>query len=132
MTLFFPLIPLVHADIEVFDSYVPSILKLLGPDGVAFIHHSNFKDSGQATNIHNRSENVTAGYVRSVIELNGGSVLTQEKINWGSNLLIDCLTTFGNKGSHQGPVSIDNDRFMDEAENCKRVVNLYCSDLVQR
>jgi|SRR5579872_6142783 len=122
---------LVHADIEVFDSYLPAILKLLRPDGAAFIHHSNFKGSGEATNIHNRSENVTGQYVRSVVEKHGGSILIQEKINWGSKSLIDCLTIFDNRGSHRGPLSIDNPGFMEEAENCKRIVNQYCSNLTR-
>jgi SAM-dependent methyltransferase len=119
---------LVHADIEVFDLYIPAILRLLKPDGMAFIHHSNLKDSGETANIHNRSENVTARYVKEVVELNGGSISTQEKINWGSKLLIDCLTTFGHRGSDHGPGAFDNYKFMDEAENCKRVVNLYCGE----
>ena len=119
---------LVHADIEVFDSYIPAILRLMKPDGIAFIHHSNFKDSGESKNIHNRSENVTARYVGEVIELNGGSILIQEKINWGGKLLVDCLTTFGKRHPMYRPVVLENYRFMDEAENCKRVINLYCGD----
>jgi 2-polyprenyl-3-methyl-5-hydroxy-6-metoxy-1,4-benzoquinol methylase len=123
---------LVHADSEVFDSYIPAILKLMRPDGVGFIHHSNFEDSGETVNIHNRSENVTAEYVRSLIQRNGGSALIQEKINWGSKLLIDCLTIFGPRSCNRKSVSIDNYDFMDEAENCKRVVNQYCSESTQR
>ena len=66
---------LVHADTEVFDSYLPTILRLLKPDGVAFIHHSNLMDSGETKNSHNRSENVTAKYIRSLVENNNGYVL---------------------------------------------------------
>ncbi len=120
---------LVHADIEVFDSYIPAILSLMKPNGIAFIHHSNLKDSGEPTNLHNRSENVEAEYISSIVEQNGGSVLIQEKINWGSKLLIDCLTTFV-AGRHQRePISIDNYNFMGEAEHCKRIINQYCMKL---
>jgi SAM-dependent methyltransferase len=122
--LIFSFDSLVHADIEVFDSYIPAILRLLRPNGVAFIHHSNFMDSGETTNKHNRSEDVTARYVKSIIEHNSGSVFIQERINWGSTMLIDCLTTFGTR-LHK-TAFLDNYKFMDEAKNCKHIINQYC------
>jgi SAM-dependent methyltransferase len=122
---------LVHADVEVFESYIPQILRLLRPDGTAFIQHSNLKGSGDVTNIHNRSENVTAKYVGSLIEQNSGSVLVQEKINWGSTFLIDCLTTFAARSSRLESISLDNYNFMSEAEDCKRIISQYCSDMAR-
>lgn len=118
---------LVHADAGVLDRYVPAIVKVLRHDGVAFIHHSNYRDSGETNNAHYRSEDVSATMVREIIEQNGGAVLVQETINWGSNFLIDCLTTFGPGDAREQPIIFANNRFMDEASNAKLVIDRYSS-----
>lgn len=118
---------LVHADTEVFNTYIPAILKILTHDGVAFIHHSNFRDSGETSNVHHRSEDVSAAIVRGIVERNGGAVAVQETINWGSDRLIDCLTIFARGASQDQPVIFANDKFMDEASNTKLVIDRYSS-----
>jgi len=118
---------LVHADMEVMNEYIPSILKLLGRDGVAFIHHSNFSHSGETENVHHRSEDVTAASVRKLIEEHGGALRVQETINWGSSHLIDCLTTFGTGERRDDPVIFENFRFMEEANHTKAVFDRYCA-----
>lgn len=118
---------LVHADEEVFKNYIPAILSALRHGGVAFIHHSNYKDSGETKNPHYRSEDVSAEIVRKIIEQNGGSIIVQETINWGSNYLIDCLSTFANGATPAQPVIFANNRFMDEANNTKLVIDRYSS-----
>jgi len=111
---------LVHADIEVFESYVPQILSKLTKDGVAFIHHSNLPASGSLKeNIHVRSQNVDADKVADLVIKFGGSVLVQEKINWrGGPELIDCLTTFSRQRD-QPAIRFDNPHFMTEAQIIK-------------
>jgi SAM-dependent methyltransferase len=118
---------LVHADVDVFDSYIPEILRIIGRDGIAFIHHSNYMDSGETNNAHYRAEDVSAKVIREIIERNGGAVIVQETINWGSNYLIDCLTTFGSGIARDPPVVLANDKFMDEANNAKLVIDRYSS-----
>jgi SAM-dependent methyltransferase len=118
---------LVHADTEVFNTYVPAILRVLKHDGVAFIHHSNFIDSGETKNVHHRSEDVSASILRRIIEQNGGAVLVQETVNWGSSYLIDCLTTFATGGARAQPIIFANNKFMDEASNTKLVIDRYSS-----
>jgi SAM-dependent methyltransferase len=116
---------LVHADAEVLGVYIPAILKILTPDGVAFIHHSNFKDSCESNNVHRRSEDISAAVVREMIQQSGGAVVVQETINWGSNNLIDCLTTFSVGPAQEKPVIFSNDKFMEEANNTKLVIDRY-------
>jgi hypothetical protein len=117
----------VHADKEVLNSYIAAILKILRRDGVAFIHHSNFRDSGETRNVHHRSEDVSAAIVRGVIEQNGGTVVVQETVNWGSDYLIDCLTTFGTSIARDQPIIFANNNFMDEASNARLVIDRYSS-----
>jgi SAM-dependent methyltransferase len=110
---------LVHADIDVFDSYVPQILSKLTNDGVAFIHHSNFPASGSPNNPHIRSQNVDSDKIAELIGKFGGSVLVQERINWRGGLeLVDCLTTFSRHRA-QPPIKFDNPLFMTEARIIK-------------
>lgn len=118
---------LVHADTEVFVNYIPEILRLLKPDGVAFIHHSNFKDSGATDNTHHRSEDVSAAAIRGIIDQNDGAVVVQETINWGSHYLIDCLTTFAKGITRNQPILFANNNFMNEACNTKLVIDRYSS-----
>jgi SAM-dependent methyltransferase len=117
---------LVHADIDVFESYVPQMLAKLTKDGVAFIHHSNFPAAGSLKkNVHLRSTNVDSAEVAGLIGKSGGSVLVQERINWsGGTELIDCLTTFSRQRT-QSPVRIDNPLFMAEAQIIKNVHSHY-------
>jgi SAM-dependent methyltransferase len=107
---------LVHADFDVMQAYIPEILRVLSPNGVAFIHHSNLLAfHGSLGQPHARSLTVSADNVARAVELAGGSVLIQEVINWGSEHTHDCLTLFGRWSANSKPVRVDNPRFMDEA-----------------
>jgi SAM-dependent methyltransferase len=117
---------LVHADIDVFESYVPQILSKLTKDGVAFIHHSNFPASGSPNNVHYRSATVDSEKIADLVGKFGGSVLVQERINWvGCLELVDCLTTLS-KHRTQPAVRLDNAQFMTEAKIIKDVHSSYC------
>jgi SAM-dependent methyltransferase len=117
---------LVHADLDVFDNYVPQILSKLTEYGVAFIHHSNFPASGSLKNPHIRSQNVDSEKLADLIGKSGGSVLIQERINWrGGAELIDCLTTFS-RLRIQPLVKLDNPFFMTEAQIIKNFHLPYC------
>jgi SAM-dependent methyltransferase len=107
---------LVHADLEILQAYIPEIIRVLAPSGVAFIHHSNLLAfNGSLGQPHGRSLTVSADNVARAVELAGGSVLIQEIINWGSGHMHDCLTLFGRRSASSKSARVDNPRFMDEA-----------------
>jgi len=113
---------LLFADLDVLQSYVPEILRVLSPDGAAFIHHSNLAaldNQGHEYNAradHARSDTVSARKVAEAISDAGGYVLIQELINWGGGeCLLDAMTLFAKRPSTQTPVIIENPRFMEEA-----------------
>lgn len=108
---------LVHADLEILQTYIPEIIRVLSPAGVAFLHHSNLLAfGGTIGQPHARSLTVSADNVASTIHDCGGSVLIQEIISWESeHIMFDCLTLFGRRRADIKPVRIENPRFMDEA-----------------
>jgi len=121
---------LVHAEFEVFVSYIPQIIRKLRPDGIAFLHHSNLAAFGTAFGRpHLRASSVSRENIERLIVDNGGRVIIQEIINWvGTDFCCDCLTTFGRgSGGNPAPSHLHNPRFMDEAENIKRFLSHYCA-----
>jgi len=86
---------LVHVEIDVLESYIPQILRKLRGGGAAFLHHSNWLESGErGSNRHCRAESVGVSGVARIVEQNGGRVLIQEAVNWESETCVDCFTTF--------------------------------------
>ena len=116
---------LVHATANVMSAYVAEILRVLGEDGVAFIHHSNLLEIGECVqNDHGRGPDVSAEFIRQAVSQAGGTVLIQEKINWGYKECTDCLSLFG----HHGPeelVLIENHDFMLEGNNIRKYQSPY-------
>lgn len=111
---------LVHGELDVFTHYIPQIIARLTPNGAAFIHHSNLRAiPDHASNPHCRATSVDAAQIAALIVDHGGCVLIQEVVNWGGQMLSDCLTMFGRADSSTdqlAPIVIANPRFMDEAE----------------
>ena len=93
---------LVHADLPVFEAYVPQILALLKPGGIAFLHHSNLAAYAGAPAFQHRSPNVSATIVAGLVERAGGRVLVQEVFNGGDAVGYDGFTTFGRGEDHDG------------------------------
>jgi hypothetical protein len=110
---------LVHAEIDVLEAYIPQILKKLRCNGVAFIHHSNWLNSGETgENPHNRAVSVSAEAVAQLVQESGGILLIQEVLNWEHmRPCIDCFSVFSRADSHFRTVIgiIHNPRFTDEA-----------------
>jgi SAM-dependent methyltransferase len=118
---------LVHADLDVHQRYVPQIIRKLTPNGVAFVHHSNWAGSGSSkTNIHYRAEDVSAAAYASIVCEGGGHVLIQECINWRTDEKIDAFTLFcrANRESLPG-LQIENPGFMHEASLIQDVQSHY-------
>jgi SAM-dependent methyltransferase len=114
---------LVHAEAEVLDAYIAQLARKLGPEGVAFIHHSTVGDYGVLNAVVRktperirrplvnrgalidayawRAESVTADAVAEHCESVGLACVSQEKINWehGGPFLMDALSLITRKGS---------------------------------
>lgn len=119
---------LVHAEFDVFKSYVPQILEKLNKGGVAFIHHSNLGALGTGfANPHLRALSVSRQKVEDLVVESGGRIVIQEVIDWrGSNYPQDCLTIFAkDDGQQSEPVHLYNQRFTDEAEVIKEFQSPY-------
>jgi ubiquinone/menaquinone biosynthesis C-methylase UbiE len=126
---------LVHAEADVIASYVREIARVLRPDGVAFIHHSNLgsvpgslilwnkikRRLGLPAYQHWRARSMSAAKMRQFVEQAGMSILQQEIMPWvGEKMLMDCMTTMINTSGKKGAL-IENSRFMDEAAAIKRI-----------
>jgi ubiquinone/menaquinone biosynthesis C-methylase UbiE len=144
---------LVHAEIDVIESYIMEFKIKLKENGVAFIHHSNLgsfvgssnsqqplllnkfkgrffgKKSAPELQRHWRAESVSQDKFSSVCNKNGLSCLVQELVNWGNDpaYLIDCFSTFCNKNAfwHSSNVLFKNENFMQEANFLKTIFQHY-------
>ena len=126
--LAFSLDSLVHVEAEPLSGYVTELARVLKPDGVAFIHHSNdgvhrrstralaplqgaFRHSpasvqtaleqvGARRGHHWRGQSVTATRFAELCERAGMRCVGQELVNWGGGvLLIDCISVVTHPGS---------------------------------
>lgn len=118
---------LVHAEIDVVEHYIQEILGKLTPNGVAFIHHSNWAAiKPDRKNNHMRAESVSGLLVEKAIARHGGSLLIQEVLTWGRFEMIDAISTFRRHRPQTTPTRLVNPRFMEEAENLRSVHSAYC------
>jgi SAM-dependent methyltransferase len=130
--LIFSFDSLVHVEIDILDVYVAQCIGKLTENGVAFIHHSNLLEFGEMPGyFHLRAPSVSAELVENSVQNNGGQILVQEKINWGGDMLHDCLTLFSRVGSKwtNNATMLNNPRFMDEADIIKNVHKHYGSGI---
>jgi SAM-dependent methyltransferase len=121
---------LVHAEIDVIQSYIPQIIRKLLPNGAAFIHHSNLAVfNGSIGEPHARAQSVSAAIIANLISENGGKILIQEVINWGGEDTHDCLTLFCRAAAYPShePIFLNNPRFMEEAALIKHFQSRYAS-----
>ncbi len=92
---------LVHADMDAIEAYVPQVIPLLAPGGVAFIHHSNL-GAHPGVSYGHRSENVSAESFTQLVLGAGGKVLCRERVAWGEIPATDCFTLFCREGDFEG------------------------------
>jgi SAM-dependent methyltransferase len=119
---------LVHVEAETLAGYLEELARVLKPDGVAFLHHSNYgayerstrvfaplQDSfdrlpslaragllrsGTYRGMHWRAPSVTAARFAELCDIVGLQCVGQELINWeGGVLLLDCLSVIARPGS---------------------------------
>lgn len=141
---------LVHAEADALTSYAHELARVLTPDGVAFIHHSNLGElrawtalarciprrwrwdlevRGLIVNISAwRAESASASRVVRACEKAGLSCIAQEKIAWHyGRFLIDAISLITPRGStwDRPRRVIRNPRFMDEARLVAQASGVY-------
>lgn len=140
---------LVHAEADVIEAYLAQLERKLTPDGVGFLHHSNIGEyslrwrirsrlmpaglrkhltkKGFLNYYHWRAFSMTAKLFQEYCEKAGLQCISQELINWGGGLLIDCFSVFTKKSSSRARhnMILRNPDFMREADYISRLSSLY-------
>lgn len=139
---------LVHADMTIIASYLSELRRVLRPDGVAFIHHSNlgeyaarYQRLGRVPKLpgalrrlgvldyaHMRDQSVTAAFVAEEAQRLGLRCIGQELIPWLTRrTLIDCISVIVPAESPAvGPNRVvRNRKFADEPSYVARVASVY-------
>jgi ubiquinone/menaquinone biosynthesis C-methylase UbiE len=140
---------LVHVEEAAIASYLSELERVLGPDGVAFLHHSNLagcKPVPRAARLAlQAAERVrqrdTGGFdawrgvsmsAQRLQELSaeaGLSCVGQEVVNWLGGRFIDCISLVTQPGSKwdRANVVVRNPYFMAEAASSARAASVYSS-----
>ena len=143
---------LVHAAADVMDAYAAELARVLAPDGVAFLHHSNMAAHRRAAararrvpdalrrrltvrgllvNLYAwRAESTTAESFAAACARNGLSCFGQELIAWEyGRHLTDVISLVARPGSRfdRPPVRVRNPGFMAEARALARTAPLYAA-----
>jgi SAM-dependent methyltransferase len=121
------------ADSSTIDAYLAQLPRVLKPDGVAFLHHSNLgaykKSSSLAEkDLYWRDPGVSAELVEQMAAAHGLYCVSQEVFRWGTKrLLIEAFTVLtGDTSSWRREcVRLQNDWFSEEAANLSRLARLY-------
>jgi SAM-dependent methyltransferase len=128
---------LVHVEGDVIEKYLQELRRTLSPNGVGFLHHSNFgiyrtpdPNRSDPENVHWRGESMTAALFDQFCKSAGLVCLGQEVVNWGGDLLTDCFSTFCQSGARwqQPRVYLENPHFMEEADRVRALSDLYGAD----
>lgn len=140
---------LVHAEQDVIEYYIAEISRKLKRDGIALIHHSNLheyrishypfrwlprlarlaiaKAGIKVAADHWRARSMSAEKLVTFARKVGMECISQEKINWGSATLIDCISIITPKGSawERENIVMRNPQFMSAAKYAKKLSYLY-------
>ena len=130
---------LVHAEADILESYASELARVLKPNAIAFLHHSNLATltersiwdklkrrwAGVPINDSWRAYSMSAKAMREFAERVRMSCAQQELIPWGTGypVLMDCMSTIIN-APNQPCVIIENRRFMEEAATIRRISEL--------
>jgi SAM-dependent methyltransferase len=148
---------LVHAEADALQSYAHELARVLTPDGVAFIHHSNLGElrwwAALARSVPNRwrwnlevrglivnvsawrAESASASRLAGACDEAGLVCVAQEKIAWHyGRFLMDAISVITPRGStwERPPRAVENPRFMDEARLVAQASSLYSAPTFSR
>lgn len=92
---------LVHVDLAVLGPYMAEFSRILTPDGVTFIHHSNMGMYGPETeNPAWRDRQISRLVVERLAAANGLRCISQETLAWNNQtILSDCISVIVRQGS---------------------------------
>jgi SAM-dependent methyltransferase len=138
---------LVHVEDDAIASYVQELARVLAPDGVAFLHHSNLGDckpvAAPARLALRAAERLrrrdTGGFdqwraptmsserLAQIATGAGLSCVGQEIVNWLGGRLLDCMSLVTRPGSKwdRPNVVVRNPYFMAEAASAARAAPVY-------
>ncbi|NKB55970.1 MAG: methyltransferase domain-containing protein [Alphaproteobacteria bacterium] len=122
---------LVHADPETISAYLRHIARVLAPDGIAFLHHSNAGSFDPQDKAALRTFNDRDTAARDVVAFAreaGLWVRSQELFSWeGDAYLTDCFSVILNPNGpgHTRPITVNNWEFGQEAERAKIFAEIY-------
>jgi ubiquinone/menaquinone biosynthesis C-methylase UbiE len=139
---------LVHVEAEVLSAYLDELARVLAPDGVAFLHHSNLGEYRTVFSVllrmphrlrralakthavdydHWRALSVSARLVDEWARARGLACTSQELVNWGGRRLIDCFSIITRPRSvrDRPMVVVRNPDFMAEARSIRRAASAY-------
>jgi SAM-dependent methyltransferase len=120
---------LVHVEADILESYTAELARVLKPNAIAFLHHSNLAELSPwgpdpFVNSGWRGRSVGAKTMRGFVERTGMSCAQQELIPWGDTpFFMDCISTIINS-PNQPCVILENKRFMEEAAAIRRISEL--------
>jgi len=123
---------LVHVEAKVMDTYLEEIARVLSPDGVAFLHHSNLgaypAGSYDPGVTHWRGQSVSAESVDAASGRVGLGCVSQELLAWASGqVLTDCISVITREGSRWDRANVirENLGFVQEPMLARRRSELY-------
>ncbi len=120
---------LVHVEADALNGYLTELARVLKPDGVAFLHHSNYgayprinrvqatlrgafhrlpapvrlaaqkRPDALAAGLHARAQSVSAACFPDLCEKAGIRCVGQELVNWNGALLLDSIAVVTRPGS---------------------------------
>lgn len=133
---------LVHAEADVLEAYLSQLSTKLSPNGIGFIHHSNFGTCWPqftkrlpiiATSLRRswRAESMTAARFVQFCARADLRCVSQELVNWATwlPLPVDCFSVFTRPGSSwaRETRTLNNMSFSREAKRWGRASGLYSS-----
>jgi ubiquinone/menaquinone biosynthesis C-methylase UbiE len=147
---------LVHVEADVIASYLGELARVLKPEGIAWVHHSNLGEFDRQLRRMRQTEEMARrvpalrsalrrheliewGHWRATsmtaarfVDMAADMQLTcvgQEIVNWGGTRLIDCISLVARRNSSwdRPMVRRQNRNFMDEAVSAQNIAAVFTS-----
>lgn len=126
---------LVHADQDTLDSYIKEFSRILSPEGVAVIHHSNLAPysaeylKNSELDDHGRDHTSSALLFKKSAASQGLHCFAQELFPWGvaGNRLTDCVSFVARADSQWASLNgyVENAGYMQQAHLIAQLAGMY-------